>query len=90
MLNETFEGFPGQIQPIKQRIAALEVEGRLAIAASDALSIIWASANAAAQLYVTATLPANAYLAAPDSRVIESICDQAVASICTPRTESEL
>lgn len=73
---------------LRQQIAALEAEGRLAIEASHAASFMWAAANAAALLYVTAALQA-AHLPAPDPRVVAAIRDQAVASICKPRPEEE-
>jgi len=74
---------------LRQQVAALEAEGRLAIAASDAVSVMWAAANAAALLYVTATLQVTTHISAPDPGVIEAIRDQAVASICKPRQENE-
>ncbi|MGH8229505.1 MAG: TetR/AcrR family transcriptional regulator [Steroidobacteraceae bacterium] len=73
---------------LRQQIAALEAEGRLAIEASHAASVMWAAANAAALLYVTAALQAT-HLSAPDPRVVVAIRDQAVASICKPRSENE-
>jgi len=74
---------------LRRQIAALEAEGRLAIAASDAACIMWAAANAAALLHVTAALPATTHLSAPNPGIIETIRNQAVASICKSHRENE-
>lgn len=74
---------------LRQQVAALEAEGRLAIAASDAASVMWAAANAAALLYATATLQPTTHILAPDGPVVDAIRDQAVASICKPRPANQ-
>jgi len=72
-----------------RQIAALESEGRLAIAAPEAASVMWAAANAAALLYVAAPLAAATHLLVPAPEIIEGLRDQAMARICKPRTRDD-
>jgi AcrR family transcriptional regulator len=67
-----------------QRIAAIEAQGRLALAVPAAADLIWASANAASLLYVTAQLRNTA---PPAMDVLEEIRENAVGAILTPRLE---
>ena len=74
---------------LRQQIDALAAEGRLALKAPQAASLMWAAASAAALLHVTAALGATRQLPAPEPKVIKSIRDQAIASICKPRSENK-
>ena len=69
---------------LTQRIAAIEAQGRLALTVAAAADVMWASANAASQLYVTAqfrnTLP-------PSTDVLENIRENAIATILTPKSK---
>lgn len=70
---------------LRQQIAALGAEGRLAIAAPEAASVMWAAANAAALLHVAASMSATTRLSAPTLEIIEGLRDQAVSRICKSR-----
>ncbi len=61
-----------------ERISAIAAEGRLALAVEAAADVMWASANAASLLYVTAQLR-NA--AAPTSDVLRDIRENAMRAI---------
>jgi AcrR family transcriptional regulator len=63
---------------LMERIEAIAVDGRLAMPAEAAADLAWASAHAAAVLYVTAQERQ------PDPAVIESLRDRALQSICIP------
>src|SRR5215467_7768271 len=67
-----------------ERIAAIEAQGRLALTVVAAADLMWASANAASLLYVTAqfrnTVP-------PSTDVLEDIRENAINTILT--TESK-
>ena len=60
------------------RIAAIAAEGRLASTVEAAADLIWASANAASLLHVTARLRK---VASPTSEVLEQIREDAMRSI---------
>lgn len=64
------------------RIEAIAADGRLGMEVQAAADLMWASAHAAASLYVMA--PERQ----PDPIVIEALRERAVQSVCTP-TESE-
>jgi hypothetical protein len=68
-----------------QRIAAIEAVGRLAIPPEAAIHVAWASANAAALLYVTAAAQSPHQQRRPDAAVVASMRNNAIRSICTPR-----
>ncbi|ACB93686.1 TetR/AcrR family transcriptional regulator [Beijerinckia indica] len=61
-----------------ERIAAIAAKGRLALAVEVAADLIWASANAASLLYVTAQLRKTA---PPASAVVENIRESAMQAI---------
>ena len=63
------------------RIDAIDAVGRLVLPTKAAADFIWASANAAAQLYVTANLRKADM---PDPATIQSLRDLAMRSILTP------
>lgn len=66
---------------LRGQLRAVEVEGRLAIAVEAAADRMWASANAAALLHVTARLR-NA--PAPSAAVLADLRDSALAAILSP------
>jgi hypothetical protein len=66
-----------------ERIAAIAAEGRLAMDAEAAADLGWASAHAAALLYVTARGRK------PNARVIMGLRDNAMHAICKPRTKAK-
>jgi len=67
-----------------ERIAAIEAQGRLALTVVAAADVMWASANAASLLYVTAqfrdTVPASMDL-------LEDIRENAIGAILTPESK---
>ena len=67
-----------------ERIAAIKGQRRLALTVVAAADLMWASANAASLLYVTAqfdnTVP-------PSTDVLEDIRENAVGTILTPESE---
>ena len=66
-----------------ERIAAIAAVGRLALAVEAAADVMWASANAASLLYVTAQLR---HAAAPTPAVLEDIRENALRAILTTDT----
>ncbi|MCX5537939.1 TetR/AcrR family transcriptional regulator [Paraburkholderia sp. CNPSo 3076] len=64
-------------------VSAIAAEGRLALAVEVAADVMWASANAASLLYVTAQLR---HAAAPASAVLEDIRENAMRAILTTDT----
>jgi AcrR family transcriptional regulator len=69
---------------LRERIAALAAAGRLALGAEIAADLAWASANAAAQLHVTAAMRDGRK---PDATVIDRLRDQALQIIITPKAK---
>lgn len=69
-----------------ERIEAIAAEGRLALTVEAAADVMWASANAASMLYVTAQVR-NA--AAPAAAVLEGIRDNALRSILNTRAAAQ-
>jgi AcrR family transcriptional regulator len=67
-----------------ERIATIEAQERLAITVAAAADLMWASANAASLLYVTAKLRNTA---PPTTDVLENIRENAVGTILTPESE---
>jgi hypothetical protein len=63
-----------------ERISAIAAQGSLALAVEVAADVMWASANAASLLYVTAQLR---HAAAPTSDVLVDIRENAMRSILT-------
>lgn len=66
-----------------ERITVLAVTGRLALPVGAAADLLWASANAASQLHVTARLRRAA---PPASAVLEHIRDSAIQAIQDPES----
>jgi len=69
---------------LNERIAAIEAHGRLAVTVAVAADLMWASANAASMLYVTAQLRNTA---PPTTDVLEGIRESAVGAILTPESK---
>ena len=67
-----------------ERIAAIEAQGRLALTVVAAADLMWASANAASLLYVTAQLRNTT---PPTTDVLEDIRENAVGTILTPESK---
>ncbi|HEX2592445.1 MAG TPA: TetR/AcrR family transcriptional regulator [Rhizomicrobium sp.] len=67
---------------LMERIAAIAAEGRLALDAEAAADLAWASAHAAALLYVTAATRK------PSPRVIAGLRDGMLQTICKPRKKA--
>lgn len=64
-----------------ERITTIEAQGRLALPVEAAADLMWASANAASQLYITAQLR---HTVPPTSDILETIRENAVKAILTP------
>lgn len=64
-----------------QRIEAIAAEGRLSTTVKDAADLMWASANAASMLYVTAQLRKSA---PPTPVVLQDMRERAMQSLLTP------
>jgi AcrR family transcriptional regulator len=67
-----------------ERIASIAAQGRLALTVVAAADLMWASANAASLLYVTAQLRNTA---PPAMHVLEDIRENAVGIVLTPESE---
>ena len=67
-----------------ERIAALAADGRLALAVAAAADLLWASANAASQLYVTTQLRKTAV---PTPVVLKGIRESAMRAILTTKSK---
>jgi AcrR family transcriptional regulator len=83
MMSSVLKG--GQIQAAEQafallieRVTSLHAEGRLARTVNEAADVLWASANAAGLLHVTARLRK---VAPPTSAVLDDIRDRAMQAI---------
>ena len=63
-----------------ERLAAIAADGRLALAVTAAADVVWASANAASLLYVTAQLRKTAL---PTAVVLKHIRENAMQAILT-------
>ncbi|EIL97364.1 TetR/AcrR family transcriptional regulator [Rhodanobacter sp. 115] len=70
---------------LMEHMAAIEAQGLLALTAEAAADLMWASANAASQLYVTAQLRNTG---APTTAVLESIRENALRTILIPESKS--
>lgn len=66
-----------------RRISAVDAEGRLAMAPTDAADLAWASAHAASMLYVTS------HPRTPDPVVVNGLRDDALRTICTSRPKGK-
>lgn len=66
---------------LRDRIEAIAAEGRLAVTTQAAVDLVWASANAAALLYVTAQVNGAAR---PAAAVVSSLCEQAMQVLLAP------
>jgi len=73
-----------------KRITAIADEGRLAMSVEAATHVAWASANAAALLYVTAALQVATASRSPEPHVIARLRDSVIESICTPQPSEKL
>lgn len=67
-----------------ERVAAIANEGRLALTVEEAADLLWASANAASLLHVTAQLRKTA---PPTSAALEQIRENAMRSILNSETK---
>ena len=67
-----------------ERITTIEAQERLALTVVAAADLMWASANAASLLYVTAQLRNTA---PPTTGVLEDIRENAVGTILTPESK---
>ena len=67
-----------------ERIAAIADDGRLALAVAAAADLLWASANAASLLYVTAQLRKTAV---PTPVVLQGIRENAMRAILTTKSK---
>jgi AcrR family transcriptional regulator len=70
---------------LARRIAAIAAEGRLAVTVEAAADFAWASANAAALMFVTAQARKTAR---PDPAVIEGLREQTLQAILIPATKA--
>jgi AcrR family transcriptional regulator len=66
------------------RIQAIDAEGRLALTVKAAADLVWASANAAALLFVTTRIRKTAR---PDPAVIDGLREQTMQTILKPKTK---
>jgi AcrR family transcriptional regulator len=66
------------------RIQAIAAQGQLALTVKAAVDLTWASANAAALLFVTAQIRKTAR---PDSAVIDGLREQTMQTILKPKTK---
>jgi AcrR family transcriptional regulator len=67
-----------------ERITAIAADGRLALAVPGAADLLWASANAASLLYVTAQLRRTA---TPSAVVLKGIRENAMQAILTTKSK---
>ena len=67
-----------------ERIDAISDAGRLAVTKEAAAQLAWGSANAAALLYVTASLPVGEQMQTPDPTVVAALRDSVMQLICLP------
>jgi hypothetical protein len=70
-----------------ERIEAIAAADRLAMAVDDAAQVAWASASAAAFLYVTAAVQGPVGTRPPDPAVIDALRDRAMETICKSRSK---
>lgn len=68
-----------------ERIGAILAAGRLAVPKGAAAQLAWASANAAALLYVTASLQVAKQMRTPDPAVVIGLRDCAMQLIIAPK-----
>jgi AcrR family transcriptional regulator len=71
---------------LKSNIEAIAAEDRLGVTVEAAVDLVWASATAAALLHLTAQLRKDT---PPDPTVIDSLCDQAMRALLTPRSKGK-
>jgi AcrR family transcriptional regulator len=69
---------------MNDQLQAIAAAGRLAVPVETAADLIWASANAAAQLFVTARFRKAA---PPDPAIVVALREQAMRSILQPEKE---
>lgn len=72
-----------------ERIGDISVAGRLAVQKEAAAQIAWASVNAVALLYVTASLQVAEHMQTPDPAVVTVLRDRAMQLICLPVQKEE-
>lgn len=73
-----------------ERIKAIAAEGKLAMEVETAAQVIWASANGAALLCVTASSSGRRSELLPDPMVIAGLRDSAVRTICKAYPQEEV
>jgi AcrR family transcriptional regulator len=71
---------------LKGSIEAIAAESRLDVTVEAAVDLVWASATAAALLHLTAQLRKTTR---PDPTVIDSLRDQAMQALLTPRSKGK-
>jgi hypothetical protein len=71
---------------LKSNIEAIAAEDRLAVTVEAAVDLVWAFATAAALLHLTAQLRRER---PPDPTVIDSLRDQAIQALLTPRSKGK-
>lgn len=69
---------------LTRRVRALADQNALMIPADQAIALVWASANAAALLYVSALMRD---LAPPSDQIIAALRDTALAALYNPRSD---
>ena len=71
------------------RIGAISAAGRLAVPKDAAAQLAWASANAAALLYVTASMQVAEQMETPDLVIVVALRDSVMQLICLPVQQEE-
>ncbi len=74
---------------LRQRVAAIAAADRLTITLENAVQLAWASANAAALLYVPVALDGMTKPEVPNNPVVESLRDHALRAICDSQPQGE-
>jgi hypothetical protein len=69
---------------LSYRVGRIAAAGLLAIPPEAAVQVILASANAAALLFLTATMQPDMAMENPAPDILASMCDSAIQVICKP------
>ncbi|QEE24214.1 TetR/AcrR family transcriptional regulator [Rhodanobacter glycinis] len=72
-----------------EKIGAIQAVGRLAVSEEAAAQLVWASANAASLLYVTASLEVAVQMQTPDPAVVVGLRDGAMRLILSPKRKKK-
>lgn len=72
-----------------EKIGAIQAVGRLAVPEEAAAQLVWASANAASLLYVTASLEVAEQMQTPDPAVVVGLRDSAMRLILSPKRKKK-